>query len=76
VRNIAYAPQAITLGTADLVMPPNVEAARENFDGVSMRMVSQYAIGTDQLITRLDVLFGYRFIRPEWCCVVANKVDG
>ena len=42
------------MATADLVMPPNVEASRRVYDGVSMRMIRQYAIGTDQLITRMD----------------------
>jgi hypothetical protein len=72
-KNFAYAPEAVTLATADLEMPKNVhEAARESFDGVSMRMVTDYFIGTDQLITRLDVLYGYLWIRPEWAVVVAD----
>jgi len=74
-KNFAYAPEAVTLATADLEMPKNVhEAAREAFDGVSMRMVTDYFIGTDQLITRLDVLYGYLWIRPEWACVVADII--
>ena len=74
-KNFAYAPEAVTLATADLEMPKNVhEAAREEFDGVSMRMVTDYFIGTDQLITRLDVLYGYLWIRPEWACVVADVI--
>jgi hypothetical protein len=74
-KNFAYAPEAVTLATADLEMPKGVhEAAREEFDGVSMRMVTDYFIGTDQLITRLDVLYGYLWIRPEWACIVADQV--
>lgn len=74
-KNFSFAPEAVTLATADLEMPKNVhEAARESFDGVSMRMVTDYFIGTDQLITRLDVLYGYLWIRPEWACIVADQV--
>ncbi len=74
-KNFAYAPEAVTLATADLVIPKNViEGAREQFDGVSMRMITDYFIGTDQEITRLDVLYGYLWIRPEWACVVADIV--
>ena len=74
-KNFAYAPDAVTLATADLEMPRNVhEAAREAFDGIAMRMVTDYFIGTDQLITRLDVLYGHVWIRPEWACVVADIV--
>jgi hypothetical protein len=74
-KNFAYAPEAVTLATADLEIPQGVhEAAREEFDGISMRMVTDYFIGTDQLITRLDVLYGYLWIRPEWACVVADAI--
>lgn len=74
-KNFAYAPDAVTLATADLEMPKGVhEVARAQFDGVSMRMITDYFIGTDQLITRLDVLFGYLWIRPEWAVVVADIV--
>lgn len=74
-KNFAYAPEAVTLATADLEMPKNVhEAAREEFDGISMRMVTDYFIGTDQLITRLDVLYGFLWIRPEWACIVADAI--
>jgi len=73
-KNIAFVPEAVTMATADLIEPPNVECAREQFDGVSMRMVRQYIIGTDQLGTRLDILYGYLWVRPEWACVVADAV--
>lgn len=74
-KNISFAPQAVTMATADLMMPTGVmEAARDMFDSLSMRMVTQYAIGTDQAITRLDVLYGYLWVRPEWACVVADSL--
>ena len=73
-QNFVYAKQAVTMVTADLEMPPNVKGAREQMDGVSMRAVTQYVIGTDQTADRLDVLFGWLFVRPEWACVVAGPV--
>lgn len=74
-KNFAYAPEAVTLATADLEMPRGIhEGARESFDGISMRMVTAYNIATDQLITRLDVLYGYLWIRPEWACIVADQI--
>ena len=74
-KNIAYTPEAVTLATADLEIPRSVhEAARDQFDGVSMRMVTDYFIGTDRLITRLDVMYGYLWIRPEWAVCVADVV--
>lgn len=74
-KNIALAPEAVTMATADLELPKGVhEAAREQFDGVSLRMVTAYDIKSDQMITRLDVLYGYLYIRPEWACVVADAI--
>lgn len=75
VKNIAFVPEAVTMATADLELPEGVhERAREQYDGISMRMVTQYQIGTDQMITRLDILYGYLYVRPEWSVVVADIV--
>ena len=74
-KNFAYVPEAVTLATADLELPRGVhEAAREQFDGVAMRMVSAYNIATDQFITRLDTLYGYLYVRPEWAVAVGDAV--
>jgi hypothetical protein len=72
-KNIAYAPEAITMATADLVIPKGVhEAARKEYNGISMRMVTAYQIGTDQLGTRLDVIYGFTYLRPEWGVILAD----
>ncbi len=75
-KSIAYVQKAITMATADLVMPKKAveEAARAMYDGISMRVLTDYLPFSDQLATRIDVLFGFLYIRPEWCCVVADKV--
>jgi hypothetical protein len=71
-KNIVFVPEAITMATADLEIPPDVQAARHEFDGVSMRMVRQYIVGTDQTGTRMDVVWGSLWIRPEWAVVVPD----
>lgn len=73
-KNFRYVPAAITMATGDLPLPANKVVARHKYDNVSMRAVTDYMIGTDQEITRLDVLFGSLVIRPEWMCVVPDKV--
>lgn len=74
-KNLAYAPEAITMATADLELPGGVhEAHREAFDGISMRMVTAYNITTDQFITRLDVLYGFLYVRPEWIVAIADSI--
>jgi len=72
-ENFAYYSEALTLATAELEMPRGVhEAARETYDGISMRMITDYAVLSDQFITRLDILFGSLMIRPEWVVKVAD----
>lgn len=72
-QNFAYYAEAVTLATAELELPRGVhEAARETYDGISLRMVTDYAVLSDQFVTRLDILFGSLMIRPEWCVKVAD----
>lgn len=54
------------MGTADLVLPPKQEATRQVYDGISMRLVKDYYDGVkDRLYTRLDVLYGFKILRPD-----------
>lgn len=65
---------AFAFATADLMMPKGVDwSARQVMDGVSMRIVRAYDINNDLLPCRLDVLFGYKTIRPEMACRWANN---
>lgn len=75
-QNLAYYPEAFTLATADLAMPTQgvVASARAEYDGVALRMVKGYDIRTDELITRIDVLYGFAALRPEWATQVADIV--
>ena len=75
-KNIGFAKGAITMATADLVMPKRgvEEAQRKSYDGVSIRMLTSYIPGTDQLVTRCDVLYGWLFIRPEWAVIIADAL--
>ncbi len=67
--SMVYHKDAFTFATADLVMPQGVDfAAREVMDGISMRIVRQYDISTDQFPCRIDVLYGYKAIRPQLAC--------
>ena len=64
--SLLYHKDAFAFATADLVMPEGVDfAAREVYDGLSMRIVRQYAIGTDTFPCRLDILYGFKTIRAQ-----------
>ena len=63
---LLFQKEAFAFATADLVMPSGVDfARREVLDGVSMRIVRQYDINNDKFPCRLDILYGYKTIRPQ-----------
>ena len=64
--SLAYAKDAFTFATTDLVMPQGVDmAARKVMDGLSLRLVRQYDINNDKFPCRFDILYGYQAIRPQ-----------
>lgn len=73
-KNIAYAPEGLTMATGDLPLPPNTDSARAQYDGVSLRMVNQYIVGTDQEVHRVDALYGGLMVRPEWGVAIYDAI--
>ncbi len=65
-QNLIYHKNAITFATADLILPRGVDmAARAQHNGISLRVLRDYDPINDQMIGRIDVLYGYKVIRPE-----------
>lgn len=72
--SLLYHKDAFAFATADLVMPGGVDfKAREVLDGISMRIVRDYDINNDKLPCRVDVLYGYKTIRPQLATRYANN---
>ena len=72
-NSMAFHKDAFAFGTADLILPQGVDmAGRAAADGVSIRLVRQYDINSDQLPCRLDVLYGWSTVYPE----LAVRVTG
>ena len=72
--SLLYQKDAFAFATADLVMPQGVDfATREVLDGISMRIVRQYDINNDKFPCRLDVLYGYKTLRPQLACRLHNN---
>lgn len=72
--SLAYHKNAFAFATADLVMPEGVDwSAREVYDGISMRIVRQYQIGSDTFPARLDVLYGYKTIRAQMAARILSN---
>lgn len=59
-RSLFFNKDAFTFATADLVLPNGLDfASRQVYDGISMRILRDYAIVKDVQYTRCDVLYGY-----------------
>jgi hypothetical protein len=72
--SLVYQKEAFAFATADLVMPSGVDfSSRQVLDGVSMRIVRAYDINNDKFPCRLDVLYGYKTIRPFFAARVHNN---
>ena len=68
-QNLVYGKNAVTLATADLLLPQGVYmASRQVHNGITMRIVRQYDINNDRMPCRVDVLYGYSVIRPTMAC--------
>jgi hypothetical protein len=72
--SLVFQKDAFAFATADLMMPKGVDfAAREVYDGISMRIVRQYAISTDTFPCRIDVMYGYKTLRPQLACRILSN---
>lgn len=73
-RNLVFQKDAFTLATADLPTYGKgvIASARENYSGVSIRTLQSYDVANDRAITRMDILYGYASLRPEWACIVPD----
>jgi len=56
----------MAMATADLAMPNGVDmSSRQNYDGLSLRLIRDYDINKDRILTRIDILYGKKVLRPD-----------
>jgi len=68
-QNLAFHKSAFRFVSVPLVMPDGTDmVAQETVDGITVRVIRDYTVLTDKLIMRLDVLYGFAAVRPEWAC--------
>lgn len=66
VQSLAFHRDAFAFVTADLPMPDGVDwAKREVVDGISISLIRDFTISDRSFPCRVDVLYGYKAIRPQ-----------
>jgi hypothetical protein len=65
--SLLYQKDAFTFVTADLPLPQGVDMARRVMsDGISLRLVRDYDINNDMFPTRIECLYGFKTLRPDF----------
>lgn len=67
VQGMGIHKSAFKMVTVPLYAPSGVDlVATETVDGITVNIVRDFDIKTREVITRLDVLYGFDEVRPEW----------
>lgn len=72
----AFHRDAFVFGVADLDVPGGTDMAYRATDpqtGLSVRVIRDYNVVTDQWITRFDILFGFNTLYEQLACRVATS---
>lgn len=68
-QHLMYHKEAFQFITADLpLMDDAQKCVRRTQDGVSLRVWMGSDIRNDELLLRLDILYGFAALRPQWAC--------
>lgn len=68
-QSLMYHKDAFTFATAELpIMGGAASCVRKTYDGISLRVWQDTDIRNDELLTRIDILYGFAAIRPQWAC--------
>jgi hypothetical protein len=74
-QGLIYNPDAFALVMVDLEMPGGVWAAeriRNKALGIAVRFIKDYNVMTDQSPARVDILYGWKAVRPEMAVRIAS----
>lgn len=68
-QNLMYHKDAFTFATAELpLMADASKCVVKTYDGISLRFWQASDIRNDEMLTRIDILYGYEAIRPAFAC--------
>ena len=69
VQPLMYHPEAFQFVSADLpLMDDAAKCVRRMQDGLSLRVWQASDIRNDEQLMRIDILYGFAALRPEWAC--------
>ena len=72
-QNLMYYKDFATFVMADLPLFAGADRCnRGNRDGFALRVWVDSDIKNDEQIFRIDALYGYKILRPEWACRISN----
>lgn len=72
-QNLVYHKDAFAFVTADLpLMDGSEKCVRKQLDGLSIRVWMASDIRNDELLVRLDILYGYKELYPQWAARITN----
>ena len=73
---LMYHRDAYTFATAALpIMADAASCVVRSYDGLSLRVWRASDIRNDEILTRIDILYGFAPTRPQWGSVVIGAVD-
>ena len=73
VQNLMYHKEAFQFVTADLpIMDDASKCVRRTQEGLSMRVWQASDIRNDEMLMRIDILYGMAALRPEWACRITS----
>ena len=73
VQNLMYHKEAFQFITADLpIMDDASKCVRRQQDGLSLRVWQASDIRNDEMLMRIDILYGMAALRPEWACRITS----
>jgi hypothetical protein len=75
-QHLMYHKDAFTFVTADLpLMDDAHKCTRLTKDGLSLRVWQASDIRNDELLMRIDILYGFKVLRPDWACRLIGSAN-
>lgn len=72
-QNLMYHKDAFAIAFVDLpIMADAAFCVNRNDEGISLRVWKGSDIRNDEFLIRIDALYGFAAIRPEWACRISN----